>query len=507
MQQPWITSRLTAVAAIVAVAIIQANERTQAQTRRDPVIRLSQTVGPPTTPLTVEGTGFGRERIVLFFDADRVAAVFTETGRFTARIDVPRSAPPGRSTIRAVGQTTNAAAQTSFKVQTDWLQLGFNSRHVGLNPFENVIGPQNANTLTTAWVVPAAPKTFLTSSPAVVDDVLYSTWWVSGSGFSSVGAFDVQTGAVVWEKALFDALTLPSSPAVANGLVYVSTKVSSLYALDPKTGITQWQAITSFDTSNVGSPVTDGARVYQATGDCFSEKTHAEVQARDAVTGAFLWSQSIGVCAVDSPTVAGGMLYIMGTYPQSIGRQLYAFVAATGAPSWAVVLEPLVFGSPVFAAGRLYVNGYQTLRAFDASNGNTLWTTTLNSPTSPDPAGEGSPAVAYGKVYLGSATGRLHAIDAASGQPLWSAQVPFSTGSIDAAAAVANQVVYVQAFAGGGQFDIVAGFDADTGASVFLAATDDNTVISNAPHPSVVVVNGRVFVGSEDGRIFAFKLP
>src|SRR5258706_87459 len=84
-----------------------------------------------------------------------------------------------------------------------------------------IIGPQNANSLTTAWVVPApAPSAFQFSSPAVVDDVLYSTWTVSGSDFSSVGAFDVQTGALVWEAALFDELGLPSSPAIANDLVY-----------------------------------------------------------------------------------------------------------------------------------------------------------------------------------------------------------------------------------------------------------------------------------------------
>src|SRR4030095_4013314 len=138
-----------------------------------------------------------------------------------------------------------------------------------------------------------------------------------------------------------------SSPAVANGLVYVATTGSSLYALDPVTGVTNWLAITSFDMKNVGSPVTDGARVYQSTGVCGVD-SYGTVQARDALTGSFIWSQYIG-CAVGDAAVANGNVYVIGTTPD--WSVLYAFKAATGAPLWLAFLPWPASGSPVISGG------------------------------------------------------------------------------------------------------------------------------------------------------------
>jgi quinohemoprotein ethanol dehydrogenase len=81
---------------------------------------------------------------------------------------------------------------------------------------------------------------------------------------------------------------------------------------------------------------------------------------------------------------------------------------------------------PVEVGGVLYVaTGYSVVRAIDVRTGRQLWT---YDPKAPEAAGEklrqgwGSRGIAYwnGKVYTGTQDGRLIAIDAASGRPVWS---------------------------------------------------------------------------------------
>jgi outer membrane protein assembly factor BamB len=470
---------------------------------REPVLHLSQTVGPPTTVVVVEGAGFGRQ-VDLYFDADRAGTVQTQGGEFSARLAVPGYATPGIHWIKANGLSSSGSTvgvSTSFKIQTDWAQPGFKANHSGYNPFENVIGAQNVNQLQLAWISPAAPNTFLSSSPAVVDDRLFITWKMLGSAFPSVAAFDVHTGIELWESAIADGGGL-SSPAVGNGLVYVATTGSSLYALDPVTGVTNWLAITSFEMKNVGSPVTDGARVYQSTGVCGVD-SYGTVQARDALTGSFIWSQYIG-CAVGDAAVANGNVYVIGT--TSDWSVLYAFKAATGAPLWLAFLPWPASGSPVISGGRVYVNEYHAVQVYDAFTGADLLTAFPLDPY-PNYLGLGSPAVAYGRIFVGTATGKMVAMDATSGATVWSSNLPFFSGRVDSSPAVANHVVYVQGSAPNGFPDIIAGFDTDSGVAKFTAYGDANTILAGgSPHPSVAVANGQVFVGTEDGHVMAFKL-
>src|SRR5437763_14329462 len=57
-------------------------------------ITLSPTFGPPTTSVTVNGTGFGAtEGITITFEANQVATATTDaTGAFTATFTVPKTA-------------------------------------------------------------------------------------------------------------------------------------------------------------------------------------------------------------------------------------------------------------------------------------------------------------------------------------------------------------------------------------------------------------------------------
>jgi outer membrane protein assembly factor BamB len=204
-------------------------------------------------------------------------------------------------------------------------------------------------------------------------------------------------------------------------------------------------------------------------------------------------------------------VYVFGTKPDgpptSPGHRLYAFDAATGAPAWTADLPPLVNGSPVVVGGRVYVNAHDSVKVYDAASGNSLLSASV---AAPDYAGSGSPAVAYGKIFVGTGGGKMVALDAASGAQVWSADLPFSDSSIQSSPAVANKVVYAHGSTISNDFnEVVAGFDVDTGVNVFAAVTSDNFVTSfpGDEYRSVAIANGRVFLGTENGRVRAFKLP
>ncbi len=99
----------------------------------------------------------------------------------------------------------------STKAVVDWPQFQFDPCHTGYNPNESVLSPATVGNLVLDW-------RYLTgggvdSSPAVVDGVLYV-----GSGDSNVYAVNAVTGAPLWKYATGGGVE--SSPAVASGVVY-----------------------------------------------------------------------------------------------------------------------------------------------------------------------------------------------------------------------------------------------------------------------------------------------
>src|SRR5438045_1087074 len=69
-------------------------------------ITLSKVTGPPTTPLTVKGTGFGSsETVIVTFDINTVlgTTMTNSLGNFSLGVTIPASALPGMHSIQATG--------------------------------------------------------------------------------------------------------------------------------------------------------------------------------------------------------------------------------------------------------------------------------------------------------------------------------------------------------------------------------------------------------------------
>src|SRR4051794_37209546 len=101
-----------------------------------PAITLTSAGGPPKTPLTVSGSGFGANQLIdVYFDTiDKCLTASNAAGAFSCPVKVPRDAQPQYHWFTAAQRSSGLAAQASFFVYTDWPQFhGLDARHTGVN--------------------------------------------------------------------------------------------------------------------------------------------------------------------------------------------------------------------------------------------------------------------------------------------------------------------------------------------------------------------------------------
>jgi parallel beta-helix repeat protein len=158
-------------------------------------------------------------------------------------------------------------------------------------------------------------------------------------------------------------------------------------------------------------------------------------------------------------------------------------------------VRPVVFSSPAVADGKVYVGSddgkVYCLDAIGNGDGTTsvMWNyTTGDSVFS-------SPAVADGKVYVGSTDGNVYCLYASIGAKFWSytTDVTQISNSVYSSPAVADGKVYA------GSYDhCVYCLDASTGTKIWSYTTSDWV------HSSPAVADGKVYAGSTDGNVYAF---
>ncbi len=157
---------------------------------------------------------------------------------------------------------------------------------------------------------------------------------------------------------MYIMLSSGSSPAVADGVVYVGSGNGDVYALDAATGAELWSYATSSGAGKAGasSPAVADGVVYVGS--------DSGVYALSAATGAVLWNGGPAFAAA-SPTVANGVVYTGSAF-----RQIYALSAATGAVLWSYATGGAVASSPAVANGVVYTGSDDdNIYAFDLSAG------------------------------------------------------------------------------------------------------------------------------------------
>ena len=175
------------------------------------------------------------------------------------------------------------------------------------NPCEKVLNVNNVGNLQKKW----SYKTGFdgaASSPAVANGVVYI-----GSDDNNVYALNASTGAKLWSYTTDGEVN--SSPAVANGVVYVGSDDGNVHALNAHTGAKLWSYAIGGQVNWSSAAVANGV-VYIGSED-------SNVYALNASTGALLWSYATGNYVESSPAVANGMVYFGTGYYGA--HTLYAF--------------------------------------------------------------------------------------------------------------------------------------------------------------------------------------
>jgi len=193
-------------------------------------------------------------------------------------------------------------------------------------------------------------------------------------------------------------------------------------------------------------PVIYGEVIYQLADS-------AVLNAFDKRTGHLLWSRRLGQLSASAPAVTSNTVYVTILYsghPHSPGRVI-ALNSADGEVRWWRALSSGSESSPLLDDGRVFFgtqNG--TVYALDDRDGSLVWTYHAHD------AVKASPTLSGGILYFGDYSGRLQAVSERNGRRIW---VSRSEGAL----------------LGSGTF-----------------------------YSTAAVVYGRVFLGSTDGRVYAY---
>lgn len=265
------------------------------------------------------------------------------------------------------------------------------------------------------------------------------------TGYGELVALDARTGGIVWRQKV--EAPISGAPTVQNGIVYVTARNATGWAVRANDGKVLWRTFGSngmAGVQGVASPAVSGNTVV------FPFVT-GQMIAADTRTGNQLWTADVAGSRVGraitffrdmtgDPVIVGNTVFA-GT---SSGHAA-ALDLATGATKWTAREGA---SSPVLAVGNsvFLVNDQAQLIRLDASNGGRVWMQKLPYFTSQKVGKQAKvwnhygPVLAGGKLYVASSDGYLRVFDPASGALIGTAEIP---GGAAAAPAVAGQTLYI----------------------------------------------------------------
>jgi len=319
-----------------------------------------------------------------------------------------------------------------------------------------------------------------------------------------------------------------SSPVVAGGVVYIGEGDGKFYAY-PVGCNTGGGTCAPIWTASTGGYIDSAAAVSNGVVYVGSDDNYLYAFAVGCNTGGGtctpIWKGATdGGVIVSSPVVANGVVYI------GSGTGLYAFAVGCGtggstcAPIWKGALNAggISFSSAAVSNGVVYIGANDgNLYAFAVGCGSggatcdPLWVG-----AAPDnSAMYSSPAVTGGVVYIGSSDGTLYAFavggcpaTATGGvtpagttglcTPVW---VGHTGGDVSSSPAVSGGVVYVGS-ADGKLYAYHVGCATGGGACSPIWTGATGVGQGTGIHSSPAVANGVIYIGSNDHKLYAFRV-
>jgi outer membrane protein assembly factor BamB len=299
------------------------------------------------------------------------------------------------------------------------------------------------------------------SSPAVADGAVY----IAGTD-GNLYAVDLKSGVQKWKLEL--GVRATSSPAVENGVVYLGTYAGRFYAVDAATGKLKWKFSTEGERRFAGRHL------------------HGSEPAAESMPDPFDFYLS-------SPAVWNGAVYF-----GSGDGNVYALDAATGTLKWKFHTGDVVHASPAISDGTLFIGSWDSyFYALDAASGKEKWRfkTGEDHEIYNQVGIQSSAAVMDEVVYVGCRDSNLYALDARTGEKKWAFN---NKGSwVITSPAVQSGKVY---FATSDTATVYA-LDAKSGTPVFSLSFNHWPIFS-----SPAIAGGMLYVGSHQGKLLAIDL-
>ena len=264
------------------------------------------------------------------------------------------------------------------------------------------------------WIYQLGEK--ISSSPTICDGIVYVISLKFNGAITDqyLRAIDIKSGQELWQfKLEFQPSSLiygsvPSSPVVSQGVVYIGATDGYLYGIDISSGELVW----SFKTTKnmpLTPPALQNDIICVASGDGY-------LYAIDLSTGQQKWKYEIGGLKPFSPSfpaIANQSVYII-----SSDNTLYSLNLQTGELIWTFKDKGMCLYAPIVTEKAIYICGSNTpLSALNIETGKTLWA------FQSDVKYLSSPVMVGNIIYIGG-QGFLQALDLSTRKELWQFSTP-----------------------------------------------------------------------------------
>jgi outer membrane protein assembly factor BamB len=418
------------------------------------------TAGGPAFVLTVLGQGFVPSAVVQWNGAALQTTYVSEV-QLQAQVPASNIASVGTAAITVQNSTGagGTAAPLTLKIAAaapDAISLQITPDHAGAIDFNslsfptasawsaNVGGVPSYALIVDGKVIVTVAVNDTTTHLIALDQTTGATIWgpieITGYatttydggkvflvgttfGGETVQSFDIESGALDWTTTLVGGLD--AGVTAFNGLIYTSSN-SYVFALSEGTGSVVWTAPVFGGGS--GTPAVTSNGVY-ASYPCSTYDFQL-------LTGTQIFLTNTGCEDGEGATtvVANGLVYSPVGSSDQTGE-------VVNASSGSVVGPYTSTGAPAFSSTAGYFLQSGTLNALSNSNNTVLWSF----------IGDGtlatSPIVVNQTVIIESSNGNVYALNAATGQQLWTvnAGAPFQTGNTISGLAAGDGLLIVPA--------------------------------------------------------------
>jgi outer membrane protein assembly factor BamB len=301
-----------------------------------------------------------------------------------------------------------------------------------------------------------------------------------GDDAGIIHAVDFATGKQAW--TFKTEASIEATPLVLNDTVYLGSSDANFYALEAATGKLKWKYET-------GDKVLGGANYAKnPNGDgvwLLIGSYDSNLHCVDAATGKAVWTHSTDNYINGSPALLPSGEIVFGGCDSFI----HVLQLADGKELRQIDSEAYIASSVAVMDGLGYVGNYGNLViAFDPKTGEVKWKyRDRNFPY------YSSAALTADRVIIGGRDKRLHCIDRATGQGVWTFQ---SRGQVDSSPVICGDAIIV---------------GSEDGRLYCVNIADGKErwayEIGAAVTASPAAANGLIIVGSEDGNLYAFGKP